>query len=60
MTAKVYGGMSGRNQESTARKRAESQSWHGFATLGLQRHFVMLVRSSGAMEKANVPYYAYS
>ncbi|MFH2379676.1 hypothetical protein ABK675_23050 [Hafnia paralvei] len=40
MTVKVHGGMSGRNQGITARKHADSQSWHGFATSGLQRHFL--------------------
>lgn len=52
MTAKVHGGMSGRDQGSTARKRAESQSWHGFATSGLSVLFVMLAGSSEAIEKA--------
>jgi len=39
LTAEVQGWMSGRNQGSAGRKRPVSQSWHGFATLGLQRHF---------------------
>jgi len=57
VTAKVHGGMSGRNQGSTARKHAESQSWHGFATSGLSVLFVMLAGSSGAMEKGQSPAY---
>jgi len=42
---------------ATRGKPPVSQSWHGFATLGLQRHFfMMLARSSGAMEKWALPF----
>ena len=39
MTVEVHGGMSGRNQGFTARKQADTQSWHGFATSVLS-HFI--------------------